>query len=41
MKIKLVASFLPTKIPIETLGGAVLPKPIWSAPKDSAWISTS
>ncbi|KAF7836652.1 cell division cycle protein 123-like protein [Senna tora] len=32
---------LKVKASIESLGGAVFPKLNWSAPKDSAWISTS
>lgn len=32
---------LKVKESIETLGGAVFPKLNWSAPKDSAWISTT
>ncbi|KAK8692028.1 hypothetical protein V6N13_075513 [Hibiscus sabdariffa] len=32
---------LKIKESIETLGGAIFPKLNWSAPKDSAWISTS
>ncbi|XP_038721443.1 cell division cycle protein 123 homolog isoform X2 [Tripterygium wilfordii] len=32
---------LQIKASIETLGGAVFPKLNWSAPKDSAWISSS